>query len=1210
MSMPRSGSEKSVPRGCLQAFHQPLKDSFSREQKNVMRKKNRKKNINASKGEGDWDIGTEAPLKVAVRCGDGKWSMPAIIPDKGTAYGVFRVLASRWPALTKSKNNNDSNGARAFETATRGPSDLTAPYKYNKANLSSTLYDLCYVVTDVEGEWGEFSRVMSVAPRFMMRNDSTRFSIEVKQAGTPDSSSLKLPPGAAEGFYWEDFRLPGLVSVSPCVTNDEGRSVYKWSGGFDISNLGMVPLRIRHEISQHKFRGNCPLIRSMRALVEIRPGTGGFGINISFREEDPDGDGSLFRIENLSHFPIWLSQDGVLANPSTLLGQSTTSNSSCFSIEEFDVKSGYVEDYEANGDLIRHSEKISFGLDVPYRQGKYAHRKEATLKELLHVRVALAPLAHRAGVETVKVIGLTTVGDSIRLNPSKLFDIVDDDLRLRLQAIRVIAVVCSDGPTRVLKIVLGRVADQYVIGNAFREVSYMASRHASGALGASPSAGEDRLCGEIKNSALVAIRIYNAGQLESEENAAKQALFATLEKQIADKSPQHDLAVEGTEMDHIYSIRAEFSGFLFSLIDSTPSEIAVATLRNFNVLARWNGIRTNEASLMLSVGWLQIDNHVPSAPFKVAVRPDILRRNDGEFAVDSESEHGSCLIDTTPLLLVAIAFAPKHKSGIICLRSVTIAPRNLMIALDLAFLVRLQRYLMGLKDHLGVKSTEDEFSCGNGGVLMVYTEQKRNVTFPHFETAEEELQRVAAFGSEHQKFYFQGLTILPSAITLFVAPARALSPAQASLEGKEVAAIHQAVRKGDILVGSSSALLGVRVGRKNTTPLAVVRGVFKSIVVDALLRLDGASLNFSGVYLRNHISTGPQLTTYLLQHYMASLRQNVPALLGSLAAFGNPIGLIRGLGDGMSDFVSQPVRGLKKSMEELDPMYLVDGVARGTESLARHAVGGFADSASLLTETFSKNMAVLTLDRRYAQKRDRSKQLRLNAGTTVTLAGGVESGFVKLVQGFMEGVTGVVKAPIRGAEKRGIEGFAKGVGKGLLGLLVKPIIGISDAATDVMIGVKNSVEHTGVGQQQSLTLERSQFRPRRPFYGRDKVLRPYKLEDAAAAALMVRTRCAGENYLSHLDLGDRVALLSVKRFILLGPKGQELMALKYKHVTTAEVRQIPLEDNTIGWAIIIVLNTPRKNGSEVEVLSCKSQQEAIELCSHLQQGIELVAGDR
>ena len=44
----------------------------------------------------------------------------------------------------------------------------------------------------------------------------------------------------------------------------------------------------------------------------------------------------------------------------------------------------------------------------------------------------------------------------------------------------------------------------------------------------------------------------------------------------------------------------------------------------------------------------------------------------------------------------------------------------------------------------------------------------------------------------------------------------------------------------------------------------------------------------------------------------------------------------------------------------------------------------------------------------------------------------------------MEGVTGVVSKPIRGAERGGFEGFAKGVGKGLLGLIIKPGIGVTD----------------------------------------------------------------------------------------------------------------------------------------------------------------------
>ena len=51
--------------------------------------------------------------------------------------------------------------------------------------------------------------------------------------------------------------------------------------------------------------------------------------------------------------------------------------------------------------------------------------------------------------------------------------------------------------------------------------------------------------------------------------------------------------------------------------------------------------------------------------------------------------------------------------------------------------------------------------------------------------------------------------------------------------------------------------------------------------------------------LFNHTSNSPQLVTYLGAHYLASLIANVPSLIGSLAAIGNPLGLVRGLGDGV-----------------------------------------------------------------------------------------------------------------------------------------------------------------------------------------------------------------------------------------------------------------------------------------------------------------------
>jgi len=233
-----------------------------------------------------------------------------------------------------------------------------------------------------------------------------------------------------------------------------------------------------------------------------------------------------------------------------------------------------------------------------------------------------------------------------------------------------------------------------------------------------------------------------------------------------------------------------------------------------------------------------------------------------------------------------------------CLKSATIAPRDLAVSVDLAFIVRLQQFFVGVHRHLRNALAKDNMTDrAKSSLLVLQTETRQFIPFPDIESMIEQLECANAVGVGSQKLYFEGLTILPCNINLSVAPARALTSTQASLEGSEAAALHAAVRKGDVLVGGG--MLGVNIGHKNKTAVAVVRGVFKSIVVDALLRCEAASLNFSGVYLRNHISTGPQLKTFLGAHYMESLKGNVPALLGSMAALGNPLGLIRGIGDGM-----------------------------------------------------------------------------------------------------------------------------------------------------------------------------------------------------------------------------------------------------------------------------------------------------------------------
>jgi len=1075
-------------------------------------------------------VANDGSTLISVKCMDGRWSTPAIIPPSGSSNGVIRTSSSRWPALTTFIRRNKQKWSHLEVKNRQGHDDLNAgtvdPIKFGMAPLEPNVFELCYQVTMLPGMWGELSRMLTITPRFLLKNESTWLDIVVKQVGSPDTSRILIKRGEIAPFYWADGNLPELVCARP---NEDG---FKWSGGFDLCTLGMLPLRLRLLDSVN----DNSILSSLRVNVEIQPGTGGIGTMISLRDEDPSGEGSLFRIENHSPFQVYYSQDGILANP-------TSSE----------------RDFSKSCDVINPGGRTSYSLDVPWRQGKYEDRSPASHQDLLLVRCALAPLGTREGAESTKVICFDRVGEVIRLSPSKLSTTLGSFVAAELLGVRVLGLVATDGPTRVLRFILMQkeVTPTSVIGNAMRETIYPVPSFISTESSSIPQDEQSRH-ERVLTAASETSRLLNTGRILNESAATREAFFGI---GGCKSSGQYEQRKCSYGVGDEFSCKLVFSGFIFSIIDSSPSELAVLSLHDIEAFASWNTLGKDYAKTKLTVGWIQLDNHCPNAPYPVAFSPSRGKNFDGNDI------HGKPFSLKIPFLEVQVDVAPRHRTGIRVL-SAAVIMRNLSIFLDLAFIMRVQRFLLGVQDNL---------IGAIGGTNWNFIDSQEVWEHPDIEgLIRQKIARGKDIGMK--TIFIQRLSIMPCSVRLSVAPVRTLTKYQEQFEGKESSAIHAAVRKGDLLVGEGSGVIGVKLGSKNRTALAVVRGMMKSILVDALLRCDGASLNFEGVALWNHLSNKEQLTTYLGAHYLASLISNVPALLGSLAAFGNPVGLIRDLGDGMSDFVNEPMKGFKKSIQEMDPSFVMTGVARGTGSLARHTLGGVADSAAMLTETAAKNMAVLTLDRKYAQRRDRVMRLKNNR-TRADFVGGFESGLLKLVHGILEGVTGVVSKPIRGAERNGVEGFAKGVGKGLLGLLVKPVIGATDAITDTLIGVKESVD--GMNPQHDIETLQTQVRPRRALYGVDRAIRNYRLDDATAATIQARSRLGGEEYLSHVDMTQNVALMSVRKLLILSGNGEEVLLLPYKMITKVETHE-----GADRYSVKIYLKEPKPDGTDYEEVMC------------------------
>jgi len=71
-------------------------------------------------------------------------------------------------------------------------------------------------------------------------------------------------------------------------------------------------------------------------------------------------------------------------------------------------------------------------------------------------------------------------------------------------------------------------------------------------------------------------------------------------------------------------------------------------------------------------------------------------------------------------------------------------------------------------------------------------------------------------------------------------------------------------------------------------------------------------------------------------------------------------------------------------------------------------------------------------------------------------ASGVALGTKSMVSHIVSAIAGVVIEPVKGAKKGGLKGGAVGFGKGILGLIFKPVAGTIDLVTHTTRGIENT----------------------------------------------------------------------------------------------------------------------------------------------------------
>jgi len=176
------------------------------------------------------------------------------------------------------------------------------------------------------------------------------------------------------------------------------------------------------------------------------------------------------------------------------------------------------------------------------------------------------------------------------------------------------------------------------------------------------------------------------------------------------------------------------------------------------------------------------------------------------------------------------------------------------------------------------------------------------------------------------------------------------------------------------------------------------------------------------------------------------------------------------------------------------------------------------------TSSVGKGLSAATFDSEYQARRRMTQRRNKPRHAIYGVAAGGEA-FASSVTSAMEGV---LMKPIEGAESEGALGFFKGVGKGLVGAVTKPVVGVFDLASNVSEGIRNTTTVFDNPARDRVRLPR--------LVSSDGILRAYSPREAQGQYWMRDLNNGAyrrETYVAHINSpgGDNVILLTSSRVL-------------------------------------------------------------------------------
>ncbi|KAJ1733254.1 Vacuolar protein sorting-associated protein 13 [Coemansia biformis] len=541
-------------------------------------------------------------------------------------------------------------------------------------------------------------------------------------------------------------------------------------------------------------------------------------------------------------------------------------------------------------------------------------------------------------------------------------------------------------------------------------------------------------------------------------------------------------------------------GIGVSLISRHVREILFATLSDVEV--RWTDAATSQ-TLRIAARWLQVDNQLYGALFPIVLYPTLLGAG-AAAATGAQSP---------PALQAVVVRAKDRPFGVEYFRYASVLVQELSVELDEDFLYALLDFValdapghaLGSGDGSDGGSTSgSDGSDGGGGGDDDSAAAMLASTVPE-----------ATLPVEGQQLYFELLHLQPFKINIsFMRTQRLDVGGGGGVDHTATTPASYDPQRG--LSASAAEQTGAGVA---STPGVVAYAM--NVLTMAIGNVNDAPVSLNALIMQNVRVSWPVLLDRMQKHYSQEVFNQVYKVVGSANLLGNPVGLFNSISSGVTDFFYEPYQGFVMSDR---PQDFGVGLARGTASLFKKTVFGMTDSFSKFTDSMSKGLSAATMDPHFQSERSINRVRNRPKHAIYGVARGAES-FARSVG---SGIAGVVMRPLEGAEQEGVGGFLKGVGKGLVGVVTKPVVGMFDLASNVTEGIRNT----------TTVFERDLDRQRLPRYiGRDGIVTAYSPREALGQAWMQelsKGAYAHDCYLAHLELpgSDMVVLLTYQRLVM------------------------------------------------------------------------------